>query len=160
MLTEALKKQVDAPLAAIPSGVAIMTATHRGDSTGMLASWVQQACFDPPMVTVAVKQGRPIVPLVEGSKKFVLCPVGENTSAMFKHFGKGFAPGEDAFAGIDTKEVDGGVVPADCIGHLVCALRGELVAGDHTIYLGEVVGGEGQAGGKPHVHLRKSGFSY
>ena len=38
-----------------PSGVFILTASSGdGQETGMLASWVQQASFDPPAITVAV----------------------------------------------------------------------------------------------------------
>jgi flavin reductase (DIM6/NTAB) family NADH-FMN oxidoreductase RutF len=160
LISEELKSQIDAPLAAIPSGTSIMTAAHGEESTGMLASWVQQACFDPPMITAAVKKGRPIIPLVEGSGMFVVCPIGQEPKEMFRHFGRGFAPGEDAFSGIEAEKVSGGIVPSGCIGHLICEVRGQLEAGDHLLFLGEIIGGDGQVGAKPYVHVRKSGFSY
>src|SRR5690554_1181470 len=72
LMNENLKKQVAQALGQIPSGCFVMTAAHGGKATGILASWVQQASFDPPMVTVAVKHGRPIQELLESSGHFVL----------------------------------------------------------------------------------------
>ena len=74
-------------VAKIPSGVAVLTAADAGTSTGMLASWMQQAAFEPLMVTVCVKAGRPIETLVAASRSFVLNVLGENPTDMFKHFG-------------------------------------------------------------------------
>ena len=46
-----------AALGRILSGVSVLTG--RGtQATGMLTSWVQQCAFEPPSVSVAVKQGR------------------------------------------------------------------------------------------------------
>ena len=40
-------------LGRLPSGLFILTARRGADETGMLASWIMQAGFDPPMITVA-----------------------------------------------------------------------------------------------------------
>ena len=46
-------------LGRVPSGVFILTASDgEGRETGMLASWVQQASFEPQQVTVAVNGTR------------------------------------------------------------------------------------------------------
>ena len=46
-------------LGRIPSGVFVLTCGDgAGNMTGMLASWVQQAAFEPPMISVGVKNGR------------------------------------------------------------------------------------------------------
>ena len=47
-----------AVLGRIPSGIFIVTLRHNGQETGMLSSWVMQAGFEPPMVTVAVNRSR------------------------------------------------------------------------------------------------------
>jgi hypothetical protein len=49
---------VSAALGRVPSGIFILTTGYEGRATGMLASWVQQAGFEPPMVTVAVRRDR------------------------------------------------------------------------------------------------------
>ena len=53
-------KPLAAALGRIASGLFIVTA-QRGDAeTGMLASWVQQCSFDPPQISMCLRQGRDI----------------------------------------------------------------------------------------------------
>jgi flavin reductase (DIM6/NTAB) family NADH-FMN oxidoreductase RutF len=47
-----------AALGRIPSGLFILTARRGTLETGMLASWVQQCSFDPPLVMAAIRRGR------------------------------------------------------------------------------------------------------
>ena len=51
---EHLKATVGRALGRLPSGVFIMSARHGGESIAMMVSWVQQAAFDPPALSVAV----------------------------------------------------------------------------------------------------------
>lgn len=155
------QEQVGRALGRIPSGCAILTARHDGRRTGMLASWVQQAGFEPPMVSVAVNRQRPIARLIEASGGFVLNLLGENPTAMFKHFARGFSLDEDAFEGINAREVTGGIEIPDRVARLSAVVRGKTEAGDHDLYVGEVVEAEvGEPSGRPYVHIRKTGFSY
>lgn len=154
------RDHIAAAIGRIPSGCSILTAQHDGRSTGVLVSWVQQAAFDPPMITVCLKRDRPAAALVEGSGRFVLNLISDDPTSMFKHFGKGFGPDDDAFAGLDTEaSTFGPVIPA-CIGHLGCRVVKRVEAGDHDLYLGEVIAADGAAEAKPYVHLRKNGLSY
>lgn len=144
----------------IPSGCSILSVEHDGRRSGMLVSWVQQAAFEPLVVTVALKRGRPVGELVAGAGKFVLNVIGDEPAAMFRHFGKGFAPDQDAFAGLRLETSEFGPVLADCIAHLGCRVMQSVAVGDHDLIVAEVVAGAAQAGSKPHVHLRSSGHSY
>lgn len=145
----------------IPSGCSILTVRTDDDRTGMLASWVQQAAFEPPVVCVAVKRGRPISALIESARGFVLNLLGENPGPMFKHFGKGFAPGEEAFAGLETADVEFGVAIPDRIAVLSCKLIARQAVGDHEVFFGEVIEADAEESlPAPYVHIRKSGASY
>lgn len=159
-MDESMREQVGRALGRIPSGCAIVTARAGGRRTGMLASWVQQASFEPPMVSVAIKKGRPVAGLIEASKEFVLNVLGENPTAMFKHFGKGFEPEQDAFAGLAAREVACGVEIPDQVARLSVHVRGQCEAGDHVVYVGEVVEAKAGEMRPPHVHVRKSGWMY
>ncbi len=144
----------------IPSGVFILTAKNGSQRTGMLASWVQQTSFDPLAVSVAVKKGRPIETLIDESKHFVLNQVGTDATAMFRHFGRGFEPGQDAFAGLNVRETSAGVSLADGIGALSCRVTAKHDVGDHWLYVGEVLEGESDESKQPYVHVRKNGLNY
>jgi len=137
--------QIGRALGRVPSGCSILTAQHSGCSTGKLASWVQQCSFEPPMVTVCVKRGRPILELIDGSKRFVLSVVGEDPTTMFRHFGKGFALDQDAFAGVETSDSEFGPVLSACIAHLGCVVKDRVSAGDHELFLAEVKAEIGRA---------------
>ena len=56
----------------IPSGVYILTVRHENRSGAILASWVQQASFDPPALSIALAKGRGIVDAIHASKKLGL----------------------------------------------------------------------------------------
>ena len=159
MLTQD-QEQIGAAMGRIPSGCAILTAAHAGQATGMLASWYQQAAFEPPTVTAAVKQGRPIAALIAESGGFVLNLIGENPTALFKHFGKGFSLEQDAFEGLSISSCEFGPVLADAIAVLGCRVTGCHRLGDHDLLVGQVAAARGQDGIKPYVHLRTSGLSY
>lgn len=151
---------VAAAVAKIPSGLAVLTATYKGRSTGMLASWVQQASFEPLMLTVCVKAGRPIESLIDGAGRFVLNLLGEDATSLLKHFGRGFGPEDDAFTGLPVRIRDYGVQLEASVAHVACDVTEKVPAGDHFVYIGRVVAGEATADAKPYVHLRKSATSY
>ncbi len=144
----------------MPSGCAILTCAHEGNSSGMLVSWMQQACFEPPSITVALQGGRPMLSLLEGSSRFVLNVIGENPTAMFKHFGKGFSLDEDAFEGVSTEPSEYGPVLADAIAKMGCVIVSQMSVGDHIVFAATVEAGEGDIEAKPYVHLRKDGLKY
>ncbi len=147
-------------LARIPSGCSILTVEHEGRTTGVLVSWVQQAAMEPPMITVCLKRGRSVVSLVEGSGRFLLNIIGEDSALLFKHFGKGFARGEDAFTGLAIEETPFGPKLGDAIAHLGCRIAKKVAVGDHDLYVAEAVAGAAVETTKPHVHIRKNGLSY
>ena len=159
-MDEAMREQLGRALGRIPSGCAIVTARHGNNCTGMLGSWVQQAGFEPPMISVAIKKGRAIEGVIEGSGEFVLNLLSENPTAMFKHFGKGFELGQDAFAGLAVREVACGIEIADQIARLSVRVKSKCDAGDHVVYVGEVVEASAKEEGRAYVHIRKSGWSY
>lgn len=159
-MDETIREQVGRALGRIPSGCSIVTARHGGRRTGMLGSWVQQAGFEPPMISVAIRKGRAIEGLIEASGEFVVNMLGEDPTAMFKHFGKGFELEQDAFAGLTVREVACGIEIADQIARMSVRVRGRCEAGDHIVFVGEVVEASAKESGRPYVHLRKSGWNY
>ena len=157
----ATEKQFDAALGCVPSGIFILTIGTSERATGMLASWVMQAGFEPPMVSVAVKHGRYVGDWIAEGQPFVLNLVGEGQNEYLKHFAKGFEPGAPAFEGIDTQNCRTGVpMLSGAIGHLECEPAGHVDSGDHRVFLARVVRGALNGDSKPMIHVRKSGARY
>src|SRR3989304_1498669 len=90
------KKTLDPVLGRLPSGIFILTAGSGPRATGMLSSWVMQAGFEPPMVSVAVKLGRYVCDWITAGQPFVLNLVGDSQTKLLKHFSTGFEPGAPA----------------------------------------------------------------
>ena len=148
-------------LGRITSGIYILTIGQSDRATGMLASWVMQAGFEPPMVTVAVRQGRYVAEWLAAGEPFVLNIVGEGQKQWLKHFGKGFEPGEPAFTGLEVRPAVNGVTAlAEALGYLECEPMSHVDSGEHRIFLAKVTAGELLHDAAPMVHIRKSGAHY
>lgn len=159
------RDDIAAVLGRTPSGLFVLTARNAaGDETGMLASWVQQAGFEPPAVTVAVNRKRYINDWLAESPQVVLNLVGESQKQFLGHFGRGFEPGEPAFEGLNTTKAANGITALnDALGWLEGTVTSRADAGDHTVYVVEITAagrGANLESEKPWVHIRKNGFGY
>ena len=155
-------KSFDPLLGQIPSGIFILTIGTGSRATGMLASWVMQAGFEPPTVSIAVKLGRYVCDWLSEGQPFVLNLVQDGQKQLLKHFGKGFEPGEPAFNGLEITHCARGVpILKESLGHLECEPAGHIDSGDHRVFLAKVVRGKMRDGdAKPMVHIRSSGARY
>lgn len=163
--SDTLRDRIAPVLGRIPSGIFVLTAADgEGRETGMLASWVQQASFFPPMISVAINKKRYLNDWLKKSPQLALSLVGQSQSHFLKHFGHGFEIDEPAFDGVQILRGDTGLpVLAEALGYLEGRVTGQIDAGDHIVYLAEVIGagaGERLAIEKPLVHIRKSGLNY
>ncbi|HIK37513.1 MAG: diflavin flavoprotein [Geminocystis sp.] len=145
-------------------GSLCIVTTKRGDLKGaMVASWVSQASFNPPGITVAVAKERAIESLLPIGAHFVLNILQEGEHAdLMKHFLKPFAPGEDRFVGIDWEEGSNGCpILKSALAYLECEVKNRLECGDHWVlyalaHKGKVLSESGITA----VHHRKSGAHY
>lgn len=166
---ENITSDVQEPIASVlgrtPSGLFIVTvANNQGQETGVLASWVQQTSFDPPMVTIAVNVKRYINSWMEERPTIGLSLLGDGQTQFLKHFGAGFAPDDAAFTGITlVRSPQGLPMLADALGWMEGAVQGRLVAGDHVLYTVQITAagrGPNFNDRQPYVHIRKNGFRY
>jgi flavin reductase (DIM6/NTAB) family NADH-FMN oxidoreductase RutF len=148
-------------LGKIPSGLFVVTIRREELSTGMVVSWVMQAGFQPPSISLAVQKDRYIAEwLVEGLP-FVLNILAKRDKALLQHFARGFAPGQPAFEGLEIELSSRGVPILDhTVGFLECVPGGFVDSGDHRVFVAEVIDGRLRPGEEPFVHIRKSGAGY
>ena len=72
--------------------------------SGMLASWVSQASFNPPGLTVSVKQDRAVENVLLPGNRFIVNVLAEGKETeIVKHMLKPFKPGENRFDGLVTE---------------------------------------------------------
>jgi flavin reductase (DIM6/NTAB) family NADH-FMN oxidoreductase RutF len=162
-VSEEFKHSVGKVIGRIPSGVFILSAAHGGETSAMMASWVQQAAFDPPAVSVAVAKERTIGRMVRASKKFALAIIPEADTTLMKRYARGVKAGEDPFAGVETLVTPAGIpAPTSSLAWLECDVIETCdFGGDHELFIGEVVAGAVLQHAKAaFTHQRGSGFHY
>jgi len=150
-----------AALGRIPSGLFVLTVRRQQEEAALLISWVQQCSMVPPRLSLALRQGRPILDWLTQGAVFVLNILGEGNRELVAHFGKGWEPGTDAFAGVKVQR-EHLPAPVLCEAHayLVCQVAGHCPAGDHILVLADITGGAVLREGRPTVHIRKNGLRY
>ena len=160
---KSLDTDLDKAIGRISGGLYIIT-TKKGDRSGaMVASWVTQASFDPPGFTVAVAKDRAIESLMQVGDQFILNILEEgNYQTLMKHFLKRFGPGEDRFAGVNTRTANNGSpILADALAYLECEVASRMECADHWIVYNKVTDGRvSKPDGLTAVHHRKVGNYY
>lgn len=148
-------------LGRIPSGLFVVTVGRDENALGMLASWVQQAGFEPPAVTLALKEERPLLQRIRAELEFCIAVLPAEAKDLLRFFAPGVGPGVSAFGSIELSTTPGGIpFPRDCLAWLLCRLGGEARFSDHVVLGAEVVGGERIGEATPYVHVRRNGLSY
>jgi flavin reductase (DIM6/NTAB) family NADH-FMN oxidoreductase RutF len=149
-------------LGSIPSGLFIVTLRQADRTNAFLASWVMQAGFEPPMVTVAIARERPAAELLGDGLKFAVNILPEDDLGLIKPFAKGITPGRDPYEGIAVTLGTTGIETLDeALGTLECRYVKHMEAGDHLILLGEVLAGRfNDPARRPAIQIRKDGFRY
>jgi flavin reductase (DIM6/NTAB) family NADH-FMN oxidoreductase RutF len=160
---KSLDSDLDKAIGRISGGLYIITA-KKGEVTGaMLASWVTQASFDPPGLTVAVAKDRAIESLLRVGDVFVLNILEEGKyQALMKHFLKRFPPGSDRFAGINTQiAANSCPILGEALAYLECEVISRLECSDHWVVYSQVSKGRvSNPEGLTAVHHRKVGNYY
>ncbi|WP_250125432.1 diflavin flavoprotein [Chroococcidiopsis sp. CCMEE 29] len=154
---------VEQAVGRIAGSLCIVTAKQGDVSSAMLASWVSQATFNPPGLTVAVAKDRAIESLMYQGGQFTLNILAEgNHLSLMKHFLKPFAPAEDRFTNISTQMADNGSpILNDALAYLECSVSSRMECGDHWLVYATVENGKLlNSDGVTAVHQRKSGNHY
>jgi flavin reductase (DIM6/NTAB) family NADH-FMN oxidoreductase RutF len=156
------KDNLGKALGRVASGVYIVTMTEGSQKQGLLATWIAQAGFEPPQVTVAVNKQRPMVESLEKGAKFTINILSKKNMDVFKAFAGPAKDGVDRFEGLELKaEGPAGPVFAQSHAHLDCEVSHVVKLTDHVIVVGTVFNGEVlDAEAEPMIHLRKNGFQY
>jgi flavin reductase (DIM6/NTAB) family NADH-FMN oxidoreductase RutF len=129
-------------------GIYLLTASHDGRINGMMASWVSQISYEPPLIAVAVHKNRFSHELIEKSGRFALHVLREEQKKLVAKF-MGSEP-ETKFSGIEWQPGQTGCpILKDCVACFECTLRTSIEPGNHTLFIGEVVDAQVISDAKP-----------
>ena len=130
----------DNVLQSVVTGVYVITAQHQGRANGSTVAWVTPVSFDPPLVMVSLSELRVSHGLIKSSGYFGLNCLAEGQIDVAKHFGFKTARDVDKLEGISYSTSSQGLpILDDAWAFIECRVVESYPAGDHTLFLGEVI---------------------
>ncbi len=127
-----------------PGPVVLLTARYKDRINVMPAAWAVPLSKNPPLVGVAVHPARYTHRLIEHSREFALNVPGRGLAEAVVELGSvsGHKVADKfALVGLTLAEPEATTAPLieDCLAWLECAVVDTLDAGDHTLFVGEVL---------------------
>jgi len=137
------------------TGVTVVTVERApGAVRGMTANSFTSVSLDPLLILICVAKGAAILPMLEKRKQFGVSVLKEGHEAISEYFAKGAQTAEaEQRLSIHYRWTPGGIpVLEGTLLQLSCEVVASHVAGDHTIFIGEVLEAEIQEG-KPLLYF-------
>jgi len=129
----------------LPWPVTLIGTYANGRHNLMTASWVSQVSFRPPLVMASVAPERYTYELIRASGEFVVSILAAEQVRLAQFCGSRSGRHVDKVKELGLKTVPAQKVKvpllADCVANLACRLVGTHPAGDHVLFVGEVVEG-------------------
>lgn len=134
------------------TGVVIITARGAdGQPAGMTANTFASVSLTPPLVSLNVDHAADMHATLDQTTQFAINFLSSGQEALSRRFA-GVTAGR--FEGIGYRTDDAGFILLDgVVATMHCIHHTRFVAGDHTIFVGRVVGG-GVQGGRPLLYYR------
>lgn len=132
-------------LAHFATGVTVVTAERApGSAYGMTANTLTSVSLEPLLVLVCVDQRSHLLPLLKQDRLFGVNVLKDDQQSLSVYFAQSEqSPEADEKAGVRYCWAPGGVpLIEDTLAQLVCRVVASYIAGDHTIFLGEVQSAE------------------
>jgi flavin reductase (DIM6/NTAB) family NADH-FMN oxidoreductase RutF len=124
----------------IPYGLYVLTVRTEEGVAAATVSWLTQASFKPPRIVVGLRRETTIWQAVRETGAFAVNVLGSDQKALASTFFRHVKPGEDPLHGTLVHEgVTGAPILKDVPAYLECRVVEPIDAGDHTLFLAEVV---------------------
>lgn len=126
----------------IPYGLYVLTAAVEAEKAAAAAvTWVTQASFEPPLVVACVRVDSFVHDVVEEAGAFALNVLAKDQEEIAVQFFKPNEPEGMTIGGYSFQFGEAGCpLLDDAPAYIECKVAGALKEGDHTVFLGEVVG--------------------
>ncbi len=124
----------------ITSPVTVVTAKSRDKINGMTVAWIMQVAHNPAFIAVSIAPERYTHSLIKESKSFGVNILAGGQKEIGKRFGFSSGRDSDKFKGIKFHKSKSGIPVLDNIyAYIECRLVNTIKAGDHDLFVGELV---------------------
>jgi len=123
------------------TGVTVVTSrATNGEPIGMTANSLASVSLEPPLVLVSVEHRHDMHAAMEKGTHFVFNILSSEQEDVSRRFA---ASEPDRFRGVSYRENQHGIAVLDgVVAHIECEKQTSVPGGDHTIFIGLVVGGD------------------
>ncbi len=138
------EKKLAAALRKLEYGVYVVSTGQRTSGNAFTASWVTQISSEPPMVALAVHNKHQSSRMIDQSGAFVINIIASNQVEVAKTY---YGPAESGYGKLKDSHVTsspstGTAMIPGTDGFLDCKIVNKVVAGNHTLFIAEVLAGE------------------
>ena len=128
-------------LGTFATGVTVVTTGGEADPYGMTANAFSSVSLDPPLVLVCVKSGAAGCEYIDRNGVFAVNILAADQEPLSRYFSSKTRPrGPDALRDVSHRTAASGApILDDVAGYLDCRLQTVHEAGDHKIFIGEVL---------------------
>jgi len=136
-----------------PAGVAVVTVDVRGERLGLTVGSLVSLSLDPPLVGVSVRRDAALHELLRDAGEFGVSLLAAGQEGVAAHFARGVPP-IALWHGVAVRgDGHGAPLLEGALGWLRCRVRSECAAGDHTLFVGEVLSVEAGSAAQPLLYL-------
>jgi flavin reductase (DIM6/NTAB) family NADH-FMN oxidoreductase RutF len=128
---------------AFPAGVAVVAVDSPGGRLGLTVGSLSSLSLEPPLVGVAIARDAAMHELLREAGAFGVTLLAGDQEALAQHFARGVPP-IALWHGVDWRpgRATGSPLLEDAVGWLECRVDEQHPAGDHSLFVGEVVSAE------------------
>lgn len=143
-----------------PYGLFILGSQNGSKVSASVVNWVTQVSFHPPMVAVAIEEDSRMRKNIEGSMMFSLNTLRTGATEMAKALLKSNEPVGNTINGQEFLLGNLGLpIFLDAASAIECKVEHSMQAGDHIIFVGEVVSAVSHHEGEV-MTLKETGWKY
>jgi len=140
-------------------GVYILSSVNEGEYCVSTITWVSQASFEPPMISVCIKRNSASYEIVKKRGEFILHLLGDNQKELASTFFKPTIFENEKLNGQEFSLENNLPLLKDIPAYIQCKVVEILENGDHPLFLAEVVDAKINNDSNP-LELRKTGWTY
>jgi flavin reductase (DIM6/NTAB) family NADH-FMN oxidoreductase RutF len=138
------------------SGVTIVTTRWNNENYGLTASSFTSVSLEPPLVSVSLTTALHTNTIIKELGRFAVSILADDQIDLGMRFAGMLPDIEDRFEGLSCELTAGGspIIPG-CLAWLDCRVSQSVEAGDHTIFVAEVVAAWVREDGKPLLYYNR-----
>ena len=135
-----------------PAPVAVVTGADEREVFGLTVGSLVSLSLEPPLVGISVGKDSARHAPLRNAQAFAVSILSETQAALAQHFARSGVPPLVLWQGVATREGTHGPLLEGALAWLECTTWAEYDAGDHTLFVGQVVSTELGATGRGLVY--------